>query len=315
MTTNQANAFLDKAGLTGLLGELENQRQQAVARIGKTTLVAIIIGAGAIGILQLSRAELGWSIGAGVAAFLVWAIITGRSYGNFVNNYKKQVMPILLESIGPGFYYNLAGSIDENEFKASELYRRPDRFKGQDYVAGQLGKTAFRFSLVHAEEEVETTSTDSDGNTTTETRYDTIFRGLFFSADFNKHFAGHTRVQAGGTGFLSGLRSGLVKLEDPDFSKSFTVTSNDQVEARYILSPALMRRLLDLRNRFDSKVQAAFVGSRVMLTVPTRMNLLQPRFFRKADNPEVVMGYLGFLQSAIGLVEDLNLNTRIWTKQ
>ena len=315
MTTNQTNIFLDQAGLTGLLGELEGQRKQVVAWIGKISLASIACGSGAIGLLQLNRAALGWSIGAGVVAFLVWAIITGTSYGNFISSYKQQVMPILLESIGPGFYYNPAGSIDEDEFKASGLYRRPDRFKGQDYVAGQLDKTAFRFSLVHAEEEVETTSTDSDGNTTTETRYDTIFRGLIFSADFNKHFTGHTRVQAGGTGFLSGLRSGLVKLEDPDFSKSFTVTSNDQVEARYILSPALMRRLLDLRNRFDTKVQAAFVGSRVMLAVPARMNLLQPRFFRRADNPEVVMGYLGFLQSAIGLVEDLNLNTRIWTKE
>jgi hypothetical protein len=315
MTSNQANTFLGQAGLSALLGELEGQRKHAVAWIGKLSLAAILCGAGTIGILQLNRAELGWSIGAGVVAFLVWAILTGRSYGNFVSSYKQQVMPLLLESIGSGFYYNPAGSIDVDEFEVSGLYRRPDRFKGQDYVSGQLDKTAFRFSLVHAEEEIETTTTDSDGETTTETRYDTIFRGLFFSADFNKHFSGHTRVQAGGTGILSGLRSGLVKLEDPEFSRSFTVTSNDQVEARYILSPALMRRLLDLRNRFDSKVQAAFVGSRVMLAVPARMNLLQPRFFRRADDPEVVMGYLGFLQNAIGLVEDLNLNTRIWTKQ
>ena len=315
MTSNQANTFLDQAGLADLLAELEEQRKKALAWIGKLSLVALICSAVTIGVLQLNRAEIIWSIGAGVVATLIWAIMSGRCYGNFINRYKLQVMPLLLESIGPSFYYNPAGSIDIDEFRASGLYRRPDRFNGQDYVEGKLAKTFFRFSLVHAEKEVETTTTDNDGNTKTETHYETIFRGLFFSADFNKHFSGYTRVEAGGTSFLSALRSGLVKLEDPEFRKTFTVTSSDQIEARYILSPALMRRLLELHNRFECKVEAAFVGSRVMLAVPARMNLLQPRFFRRADNPEVVMGYLGFLQSAIGLVEDLNLNTRIWTKQ
>jgi hypothetical protein len=310
----QASTFLDQTGLTALLDELEGQRRLAMARIGKTSIFAVFGGAGLIVILQIYRVELGWSIGAGVFVFFVWAIITSSSHNRFVKDYKWQVIPRLLDAIGPGFRYNPAASIDEEEFKRCSLYRRPDRFCGQDFVAGRLDKTAFHFSLVHAEEEVETTTTDSEGNSKTETHYQTIFCGLFFSADFNKHFAGHTLVQSGGAGLLGGLRRGLVNLEDPEFAKRFTVTSSDQVEARYILSPALMRRLLELRQRFDTKVQAAFVGSRVILTVPTSMNLLQPRFFRRADNPEVVMGYLGFLQAAIGLVEDLNLNTRIWTK-
>ena len=37
----------------------------------------------------------------------------------------------------------------------------------------------------------------------------------------------------------------VVKLEDPEFEKEFVVYAHDQVEARYVLSPSLMRRLLE----------------------------------------------------------------------
>ncbi len=312
MTTEEN--ILQRCGLISVLTELEAQRKRAWARIGKSGLIIGLGCATLIAILQLSRAEPIWSILTGAGAFLTWAIISGYSQNSFTSNYKLQVIPRLLETITPGLCYEPSACIDVEEFNACGLFIRPDRYNGKDYVSGLLDKTAFRFSLIDAEEEVETTDTDSDGNTETRTHYNTIFCGLFFSADFNKHFSGQTRVFAGGTGFFSGLRGGLVKLEDPDFARNFTVYSNDQVEARYILSPALMQRLLDLRRRFDTKLQASFVGSRVVLAVPTQLNLLQPRFFRRADDPEVVLGYHTFLQAAVGLVEDLNLNRRIWSK-
>lgn len=315
MVKEPSTPVFAQTDLLAMLGDLENQRRQAVAWLGKIALGILFAGAGVIGMLQLAHAEYVWSITAGVTAFLVWAIIAGTRYTRFVKNYKQRVIPYLLATLDPGLIYRPGGGIDKSEFERSGLFSRPDRYRSQDYVAGHISKTDFYFSLVHAEREVETTTTDSDGNSQTETHFETIFQGLFFSADFNKYFAGHTRVFAGGIHFLSGLRGGLVKLEDPGFNRSFTVTSTDQVEARYILSPALMRRLLELRRQFDAEVQAAFVGSRVIITVPSRMDLLQPRFFRRADNLQVVRGYLDFLQGAIDLVEDLNLNTRIWTKR
>ena len=71
-------------------------------------------------------------------------------------------------------------------------------------------------------------------------------------ADFNKNFNGHTVVLPDTAEKILGKfgqslqsmssRGELVKLEDPEFEKEFCVYGDDQVEARYILSPALMKR-------------------------------------------------------------------------
>ena len=108
----------------------------------------------------------------------------------------------------------------------ARLYQAPDIYDGMDYIEGVAGKTHFRCSYVHAKEEREetVTETDSNGNihTHTETHRYTIFAGLFFSADCNKYFHGHTVVTPG-----SGLNRPLfggksrVTMENPDFNREF----------------------------------------------------------------------------------------------
>lgn len=49
-----------------------------------------------------------------------------------------------------------------------------------------------------------------------------------------------------------------VRLENPDFEALFEVYSTDQVEARYLLTPRFMERVMDLRKRFGHEVRLAF---------------------------------------------------------
>ncbi len=51
-----------------------------------------------------------------------------------------------------------------------------------------IGYTAVEFSQVHAQYKTESSRTDSDGHTETDEHWHTIFKGIFFIADFNKHF-------------------------------------------------------------------------------------------------------------------------------
>jgi hypothetical protein len=198
--------------------------------------------------------------------------------------FRARVIPYLLEGISPGLEYWPADGIDEDEFYASGLFISPDRYFSHDLVSGIVGRTDLRFSLVHAEEEYEETvyetETDSDGNSTTvshtETRWRDIFQGLFFSADFHKHFHGYTRVTPGGRGLFGRFSSSAVKLEDPRFTKRFSVSSSDQVEARYLLTPAMMERILAVDDRFGGRMQIAFSGSRVIIAVSMGWDSLSP---------------------------------------
>lgn len=49
-----------------------------------------------------------------------------------------------------------------------------------------------------------------------------------------------------------------VRLDNPDFEKVFEVFSSNQISARYLLTPAFMERLLELRRQTDGEMRLAF---------------------------------------------------------
>ena len=46
----------------------------------------------------------------------------------------------------------------------------------------------------------------------------------------------------------------FVHLEDPEFERHFAVYADDEVEARMVLTPAMMRKLTALRNSFNGNM-------------------------------------------------------------
>ncbi|MBY0399266.1 DUF3137 domain-containing protein [Myxococcota bacterium] len=106
----------------------------------------------------------------------------------------------------------------------------------------------------------------------------------------------------------------LLHLEDPIFEQYFMVYGEDEVEARYVLSPNLMRRLVSFRERNDSGVRMAFIGGSVHVAMPFSADLFHFGKFEELD-PMVMRSWAFDLAYATGLIEDLDLNTRIWSKE
>ena len=104
----------------------------------------------------------------------------------------------------------------------------------------------------------------------------------------------------------------LIKLEDPEFEKLFVVYGDDQITARYILTPGLMQRLVEFRNRFNNTVYLSFKDSKVYVAVSINRNLFEPRIFRSNEDFALIKDYFDNLDLAGRIIEELNLNTRIW---
>ena len=149
---------------------------------------------------------------------------------------------------------------------------------------------------------------------------------VFFIADFNKHFKSRTLVLPDTAEKLFGKfgqklqsmsfsRGKLIKLEDPEFEKEFCVYGNDQVESRYILSMSLMRRILEFKKKWETKIYLSFVDSKVYIAISLNKNLFEPKLFKTIVNYSFIEENITYLLLLIGIVEDLNLNTRIWTKE
>jgi hypothetical protein len=82
-----------------------------------------------------------------------------------------------LAKLKPEIAYEPNSFVLEDSFNASNLFSRPDRYKGEDLFLGKHDKTSFSFFEIHAEKEHKSKNSKS---------YTTIFRGVFMVADFNK---------------------------------------------------------------------------------------------------------------------------------
>ena len=105
------------------------------------------------------------------------------------------------------------------------------------------------------------------------------------------------------------------KGENPEFERYFVVYGDDQIESRYVLSTSLVQRILDFRKKTGRRVYLSFVGSQVFVAIPYRRSLFEPRVFASIVGFKGVREYFDDLKLALGIVEDLNLNTRIWSRQ
>ena len=87
-----------------------------------------------------------------------------------------------------------------------------------------------------------------------------------------------------------------IRLEDPEFQKMFEVYCDDQVTARYVLTPAFMERLKKLNERYKGQVYIAINTDNIVIAT-NRGNVLNA-----VDSP------IGALFQKI----DLNLVTEVY---
>jgi hypothetical protein len=319
MTAAECVAGAMDNGLRQVLEELEQGRQQMLGK--NRTIMQWVAGITAVIIVWLISIAISWFVCAltALVGLIVGVIITGRRKGQVGYHYKDRAIPEILKHALPDFSYYGANCISQDEFVGAGLFITPDNFSGKDYFEGRIDKTELHFSLVHAEERYETTTTDtdSDGKTTTRTEehWRDIFKGLFFVADFNKHFNGCTLVRTGKAGIFSGFSNTLVKLEDPRFNKCFTAYSSDQVEARYLLTPKMMEQLVQLQDSIGG-FEASFRGSSIYIAAGGfPYDAFEPNMKLPCTDQKQLTGILGWVFTVANVVEELDLNTRIWSKQ
>lgn len=236
--------------------------------------------------------------------------------------FKQEIVRAIVHLIAPNWSYQPKGYISKTEYANSGLFRKQyNYYGGDDLITGVIDQTSFRCSELHTE--YETHSTDSNGNSRS-TRH-TIFRGLFFHADFHKHFVGQTYLSPNLTGgFFKKIKTliykntdkgTLIKLENPEFEKIFMVHSSNPTEARYILTPVMMEAIVKISKQYKRKIHISFAGTKVYCAIRFDQELFEATLWHSAVKyQQIKFMYDLFMLNKV-IVEELNLNTRIWTKE
>ena len=307
---------------TDLLADLKilDQKRQKVLQkfIFAGVIILCVVGVSFFLLISSSYAEPGFIIVPIVISVIIGLVVCKFVSRDYVREFKILVIDRMIHFIDENLSYDRKGYITKSTFMLSEIFKtKPNRYSGDDLVWGRVGATDIKFCELDAEYE-----SGSGKNR----HVKIIFKGLFFIGDFNKDFSCRVVVLPDKAEKLFGLlgqklqsmnitRDQLIKLDDPEFEKHFVVYSNDQIQARYILSTSLMKRIVDFKKKTNRNIHLSFVGSRIFVAVSYTRNLFEPRIFQTLLDFEPIAEYFEDLQLAIGTVDDLNLNTRIWSKQ
>ena len=238
---------------------------------------------------------------------------------DYTHEFKMSVIKPLIHAIDKTMLYSSQTHVSNYFFEHSKLFEEADKLSGNDYVKGQIDGINIQFSDIHAQNK----NQDSKGKES----WDTIFQGLFIVADFNKHFYGETVVLPDSAqnsfGNVIGhwlqsknaARGELVKMDNPEFEKVFVVYSSDQIEARYILSHSMMEKLLSFKNKSAHPIYISFTGTHIYMAINYGKDLFEPSVFHSLFDYKVAMEYVKTLHLAIGIVEELKLNQKLWSKR
>ena len=208
------------------------------------------------------------------------------------------------------------------DYYESMLYTiNVDRESGENFVAGRFDKTDLSFSYLHTEYKQVTRTRNG-----TKTSWHTIFRGVFMRADSNKHFSGKTLVlpdtaekYLGGFGKWLQRQAGnpvgeLVYMENRSFEKQFVVYSTDPVEARYLITPKIQEAIVAIKKALPGDFRLSFINEHIFLAI-SRGAIFQLKPSLSFADPATLRYYLNDILQLLSLIQQLDLNIRIWTKE
>jgi hypothetical protein len=309
MPTNEAFRRFYESELSILLQPLENYRLKRIKLFKKLLLLSFAL----IALLVLNF-KLGNKFAIAFNVVLIIASL-GYSYDSLAKtnlhlrkDYKKIILPRILFFINHDFEYIPQQKIAKSVFEKSLLFSSEiNAVDGEDFMQFQIGNSHVMF----CEAKVYGFGRES-----------LLFDGVFISAAFNKSFQSKTFIfPQKTTSFFRKIKFRIlgshyiVKLEDPEFEREFIVLGEDQVETRYILTTSLMKRILEYKRKLRAELAFSFISNRIYCTIPNTSNLFEPALFETFLNFDFILKSYEPVILYSGIVEDLNLSLRIWSKQ
>jgi len=259
----------------------EKDRKQAVASVRNIRLGGA--GLGIVGaIFMAQKAEPIAAIFSAFFAFIVVSILSGRKLKGLKGQTKTKLVTGVCDFLGWQFLESAVAPTSLRMLQTNRLLPGGvDRAHFEDQISGQVHGTDFQ----SVEALLQRRDQDEEGRV----RYVTLFRGQIMEIDFHKDFSGRTVVLRDKGWFNKEKKSGMkrVGLVDPVFEKIFEAYGTDQVEARYLLTPDVMQKLVDLEQKLDGKkIRFAFLESKLYIVVATPNRYEAGSMFQSLMAPE-----------------------------
>lgn len=257
--------------------QVEFKQARKVKNISKLglflTTPALILGIANVIYQQITFMQDGDPFIAFFCAFPVFILFIASlavyiNYGNwkkkkFEAEIKKEIMPKVCKTFGNFSWCDTLSKEDTEIFRKSKIIGYWQKVKADDIFFGSY--RGVDFSLYDAI----FTSEDKDNHTVIK------FDGLIAKFKFNKKFSGTTIIRPDNSSHKSPYKElHYSEFEDVNFEKKYDVFTDDDVEARYLITPSFMERLNNLKASFEAKyVNVSFYQEYLILGISVKKDL------------------------------------------
>ncbi|MDD3766501.1 MAG: DUF3137 domain-containing protein [Eubacteriales bacterium] len=302
---------LEEIYYSKVLPKLKPFEQNRLATNRFATLTLVIAGILAASIFFLFKGKvnpddvLALGIGSVIIPIFLWGIVNSIIQGKFNREFKSQVYPLFFNALGMQYRTGTTGDIGffEECFKRTGIFIRYDNIDVDDILQGTYKKLDYQLLELKVSYEQKQ---EKSSNTVV------VFNGACLVIPSNKPFTSMTVVRSDmlflNPANINDLQQ--VKLEDVEFEKMFEVYSNDQVEARFLLTTAFMSRLVDYTKEKKSMVYVIFHAGYIYLFVNyanERVDLFEFHLHKTLYNKEVFMNMLQDINGILNVVDGLKL--------
>ncbi len=299
--------------------EVEDLRKGLVKSRDRKSTMQAIIGVGLLLVTALLSKIFGELLLIMMVAFLIISFGISNLV-NFMKNIGKnpgkeldlRVGKAIMKAAHPDWRYEPESQLSALEISPTGLSSFVFGLNGSNLTTGKYGNTNFAFSLYKS-------PIAGGDEKSIQTKLVMIF-------DFHKDIKGRTVIFPDEAQKTLGTWLGkevqkigwkgldLVYFEDPIFEKHFAVYGTDQIESRYILTPNMMQGLVKLREKYDHDFTYSFASGKVCVVISGL-----PDYRNQLDTQIIPDGafyhFYRPVELAIDVIETMNLNTRIWSKE
>ncbi len=219
---------------------------------------------------------------------------------------KQRILPELLSYVGK---FEILNKKNVKEYLTSYirsigLFSAFDKISFDDCLRGKYNDVEFNILETHL---TDVSKSNRTGLTTDEK---TVFKGLFICFKSFKNFK-HKTIIKKETNFSS-KGNKTVNLEDPEFEKLYQVTSDDQIEARYLITPAFMNRMVELNQKEIGKTMTiSFAEGNVNIATSADKDWFELSLFKPATNIENYRNILLELITVFSIIDTLKFDKNI----
>ena len=235
-----------------------------------------------------------------IGSFFLAIFIYRTIKKDFERKIKALIMHIICKCIGD-LKWSCNGYNQSTMFSTAELIDSYDHVEYDDIFSGKFKDVNYEI--------IESKFTMGSGKSKS-----TIFDGVIIKLDMNKTFNGRTVIRP--NTLLHSSPSSILKhteLEDINFEKKFDVFTDDEVEARYLITPSFMERLNEMKVAFKAdKVSCAFYNKYLFVALQTPEDLFSIcSLFNKVDDPKQFFTMFEEILSIIKLIDHFKLDQKI----